>query len=287
MFPVEFTCTQTPLGYCANNLCLSGLLLLSGLCGFVLVVIASIQGYGKASKKHQWGWVRGLILGILIPVPAGVALNALLAQVIGSSALVPLLPIAAGLLLTPMAALAYSSRYLPGTTRDDPVLSAQPGKKASRNWLGITLGVIGAIAVLCDVGLTAIDTVPRVQVRSEVTTVVLSYCSDLTTRDYTAAHRLFSPNLQQPSSLDDFATLDSKFGVVVRCSLQSGPRSDGDGPSVGYTNAQADIQVVRTATCTLTLYLMKEGDGWKIDEYGPFFEGITNLGVPECENYIF
>jgi hypothetical protein len=53
----------------------SALLFLLGFCGFILALIASIQAIAKTVKKRQWGWLLGLVIGVLGPLPAGFALS--------------------------------------------------------------------------------------------------------------------------------------------------------------------------------------------------------------------
>lgn len=286
--PIAFTCAPGSLGYCGNNFLWSALLLILGFVGFVLALIASIIGIVRALKQRQRRWAVLLIVGGLLALPVGFLLSAMLFSVLGASAVAPLLMIGAGLLLMPVAAYLYASRYPRGMTVVKP-LPAVPagatetsGQRSSRLPLRIALGVIVLIATVFDGILATYDTAQRVHVRFEVSPVVQSFCRDLEARDYTAAIQLLSSGLTTSNDLSEFLTLDSTYGAVQRCSLQ-GVTSDGFGPSTGYSGAQAHVQIVRQDTCTIILVLSQEGNNWVIEEFGTSDGFTTNFGVPNCE----
>jgi hypothetical protein len=109
--PDVLTCGPSAIGECGNNLLWSALLFLLGLIGCLLALIASGRGVVRAILQRQWVWALGLLFGVVVPLPAGFVLSQPLSQAYGSTALPPLLPVAAGLLLTPVTVLIYGVRY--------------------------------------------------------------------------------------------------------------------------------------------------------------------------------
>jgi hypothetical protein len=110
--PVSLTCdSTTPLGECGNNLLWIGVLYLLAVCGCLLAQIASIIGIVRAVKRRQWGWLLGLVVCILAPLPLGIVLSFPLANAYGPNSLQTSLSISVGLLLTPVAVLVYSWRF--------------------------------------------------------------------------------------------------------------------------------------------------------------------------------
>jgi hypothetical protein len=94
-----------------SHIALADLLLRAALLGLLLALIASLWGCIRAVKRHQWGWLVVLVDGFLAPLPVGLALSLPLAiNAAGLNDLQWLVPICVGLLLTPVAALVYSSQ---------------------------------------------------------------------------------------------------------------------------------------------------------------------------------
>jgi hypothetical protein len=108
--PGQLACKPVVEGFC-NDFVLVALLFLLGFCGLILLLIALIVGIVRTSKRRQWAWLLGLCVGTLAPLPVMLGLAIALGSVYGSDAWQPLLPIVAGLLLTPVTALVYSVRY--------------------------------------------------------------------------------------------------------------------------------------------------------------------------------
>jgi hypothetical protein len=110
--PGQLACEPMVAGFCGDILWLA-LLFLLGFCGLILLLCALIVGIVRTSKRRQWAWLIGLCVGTFAPLPVMFLVAGALTEVYGPDALQPLLPIAVGLLLTPVTVLVYSVRYPP------------------------------------------------------------------------------------------------------------------------------------------------------------------------------
>jgi hypothetical protein len=109
---------QSVAGF-STNIGWTALLFLVASCGLILALIASVRGMVRAGKRHEWGWLAALIVGLLLPMPVSFSVADAIQQyasatVVGFSVdtyLPEYLPIFVGLLLTPVTALVYVVRH--------------------------------------------------------------------------------------------------------------------------------------------------------------------------------
>jgi hypothetical protein len=110
----QFPCSSNEfLVRCGNTILSLILSIWLVLCGCSGALVGTILGVVETIKRRQWGWLVALALGLLAPLPVGMLLSGPSAHGFAVLALPPVLPLAAALLLMPLAALVYSFRYRP------------------------------------------------------------------------------------------------------------------------------------------------------------------------------
>jgi hypothetical protein len=115
-------------------------LFVDGFLGSVLVLIAFVWGVVRAIRSSQWGWLVGLCVGVLVPAPVLITLSTL----VHDNALLAVLPISAGFLLTPSPPLVYS--FVPPGARPSSNTANRAGGKPPAPRAGEASGLSAAEA---------------------------------------------------------------------------------------------------------------------------------------------
>ncbi|MGH2486943.1 MAG: hypothetical protein ACRDHE_13115, partial [Ktedonobacterales bacterium] len=177
-----------------------------------------------------------------------------------------------------------------------PAAHPQPRRKrpARRSHRGvwITLGsIIGVLAVAAGL-LAYFVVIPILQTDAEVSAASVaarSFCSDLTSKNYSAAYDLLSTKYQTTVSSGDFTganTLrDMLSGAVRSCPIPTG----GPDVSAGVNTVTLFVSFTRPnptpTTASGSITLIKQGGVWKIDKIDDALLGANVAPLMVAEAY--